>query len=266
MNGNQYGFLESLPLSGLIGVSRNLCVQSLLYPFDVIKTRQHSDFTRIKSWQIAMNIFHSEGYRAFYRGLHAQMLRTSVQPLWSWPMMTEGPTLLKRYDLNPFLIQGLIGCSIATVGTALLTPLERAKINLILSSNKKNPNRVLFPPEFIRSGWKGAFPHWLRLTASWSTFLIAQKYFRDECKKRSGGDKLTLGEAAEVALKIAIPVTLITAPFDRVNTLVQSNNSQLYTLFIENVIRKLYRGWPLLLLSSAIHNTATIYLLDRFEN
>lgn len=244
-------FTSQMVMSSALGIVRGITVHTLIYPLGVIKAHQQTKFNQEKSYQVAKNLLQSEGLNAFYRGLLPQLIKTSQKQLWCWPMITGIPILLEPYGLNPLLVQAMTGVGIATTDAVIGTPFEKAKMGSILKNRKFVLNSI------FKNGWHGFSTYWMKLSVEWSTFLVAQKYFRRRYDK-----KLTLPQLIDVGVRTALVVSVISAPFDRANTIKQSNNLNISHLFSGNFFRNFYRGSPLNALSLVIHNIASVTLID----
>ena len=251
---------ENLAWSSLWGVARGITVHLLIYPLEVIKIRQQCSQDESKSLRIALALLRQEGIGAFYKGLVAQLLKTSVKQIWCWPMITGMPPVLQRYQIENLGQQVLTGLSIATIEAAISTPLERAKIVSAFRGTSKFCLKNAY-----RDGWRGFATHWSKLSVNWVAFLTAQKYLRDR-SSGSSGQSLSYTQLAKIGVQVALIVSLVSAPFDIANTLKQAQNLTPYHLFSRQGIFKLYRGWPLNALSLVIHNIASVTLIEKLGN
>lgn len=251
---------EKLGLSSLWGIARGICVHSLIYPLEVIKIRQQCSQGESKSMRIAMALLQEEGMGAFYKGLAPQLLKTSIKQVWCWPMITGMPAVLQRYQIENLSQQAITGLSIATMDAAISTPLERAKIVSAFRGKSKFCFRDVY-----REGWRGFTTHWSKLSVNWITFLMAQKYLRDQSSE-SSKQPLSFPQLTKIGVEVALIVSLVSAPFDVANTLKQAQNLTPSHLFSRQGIFKLYRGWPLNALSLVIHNIASVTLIEKLGN
>lgn len=229
---------ENALKSSLFGIGRECVVQPLLYPLEVVKIREQC--LNKSASKIALEIFREEGAHAFYKGFSSQIRKVLIKPLWRWPMMTEIPKGLRSYELGELSEQAMTGIFIATVDAIGLTPLEKMKTKSALQG--KN---VTFR-EIYKEGWKGAPIYWTKLSVSWVSFLVAQKYLRDQKTNP------TFAELALIGVEVAIIVSIASAPFDFANTMVQSSQKVSFS----------YRGLPLTASSLIIHNIASVIFLE----
>lgn len=246
--------------SSIWGVARGLTVHSLIYPLEVIKIRQQCLPVAEKSYKVAWDLFQKEGVIPFYKGLSLQLLKASVKQAWCWPVIIDLPHSLKCHGVPEALQPLLTGLIIATIDAAITTPLERSKIWLAFTGKGKFSLRNAY-----KDGWRGFTAHWSKLSVNWSTFLIAQKHLRNRYQQNSE-QPLTLPQLAEIGVQVAMFVSVCSAPLDFANTLKQVHNRNLFQLFQETAARNLFRGWPLSALSLAIHNIASVIVIDQLSS
>lgn len=233
--------------SSFWGVLRGISVHTLIYPLEVIKIRHQCSSE--SSARVALDLLHSEGFGSFYKGLSSQLLKTSLKQVWCWPMITGTPIFLQQYHLGDLPTQAMTGLSIAAVDAVISTPLERIKIRAAYTG------KVSF-----RSGWQGFNTHFLKLSVNWVTFLTAQKYLRDR-----NSQPLTLWQLTKIGTQVAVIVSMMGAPFDLANTLKQAKNDSISQFYSSKRVYKLYRGWPLNLISLVVHNIASVVVIDKLE-
>lgn len=239
--------------SSLYGMMRGVFVHTLIYPLEVVKIRRQCSEDKV--FRIAHDLWQKEGVGSFYRGLTVQLGKTTIRQAWCWPMMTTIPPRMRRYGANDALSYAMTGILIATVDALVTTPLERAKIVSAFTGNRK----ASFS-EIYKDGWRGGMAHWRKISVNWSTFLVAQQHLRKQYANTSG-EPLTMWQLMQIGVQVAGIVSLVSAPFDLANTWKQAQNKDL-TLFSPRSIAVLYRGWPLSALSLAIHNIASVTVLD----
>lgn len=247
---------ERLAWVSLWGIARGVSVHSLIYPLEVIKIRLQCAQGESRTSRIALTMFRQEGMGAFYKGLTPQLIKTSIKQVWCWPMMIGMPCIFQGYQIGNLGQQALTGLTIATMDAAISTPLERAKI---LSAFRGKSTFSL--KNTYKDGWRGFTAHWSKLTVNWMTFLIAQKYFRDQARGPSD-EPLSLPQRTKIGAQVALVVSAVSAPFDVANTLKQAQNLSPSHLFSQNGIFKWYRGWPLSALSLVIHNVASVIVIE----
>ena len=242
--------------SSLWGALRGLCVEVIIYPLEVVKIRQQCSSKSEICFQIARKIFKQEGPSAFYRGLTPQLIKTSLKQMWCWPMITGIPSFLQTYGLGDLQQQILTGLSIATVDAAITTPLERAKILAALVGKSS-----FTLPNVYREGWQGFYTYWAKRSINMITFLAAQKYLRERDRPPSG--HLSLAALIKTGIQVALILSLVSAPFDMVNTLKQAQMGSVFHLFTRQGVMNLYRGWPINTFSLVVHNVASVILIEK---
>lgn len=256
MNTDSLNFTKN----SLCGVGRGIFVHVLIYPLDVVKMRQQCS-PQATSIATALKILKEEGLRAFYKGLSAQLTKTSMKQIWVWPIMIETPSYLEKYNIGDLSQQAITGFSIATIDAAITTPLEKAKICAALSGKSS----LRFLDVYKKNGWQGFATHWTSLSVKWSSALVMQKYLRSKYRSKQQ-DPLTLAQLAEIGVQMALVIGIISTPFDILNTLKQGKNVNPKDLFLEGTLRKFYKGLPLHILALTIHNIATVVVIDKLTS
>lgn len=233
--------------TSVLGMVRGTLVQLLIHPLQNIKTCLQASSAETTSSQIIRKILEQKGIFGFYSGLKPKLIDTNIKQFWVWPFLQAAPRFLEQKKVTPLSAQIVTGVSIATIDACLSTPFEGAKIRLILA--EKSPFSL----------FKGFKANWTRLTVQWTTFLAAQRYFRNQYKKTEQ-DSLTYPQLIMAGIKTACVVSVASAPFDTANTLVHISQS-----IFNRPLRHLYRGWPYSALALLIHNIASVTLLDHLE-
>lgn len=248
---------ENILWSTVFGFGRGVVVQALIHPLDVIKIQQQCDLNRTKSYQVAVNLFKQGGMRLFYQGFTPQLLKIAIKS-WTWPMITEIPSLLERYRVEKYKQQVFTGLSIAAVDT-VFTPLEKEKI-LAANGTKKFSFR-----NFCQKGWSGFGTHFTKLAVSWTTFLTTQKYLRDKAVKNqsSTSEPLPLSQLVKIGIQSGLIVSALSAPFDFANTVKQAKNLSFFEIVNRKSFTTVYRGFPINAACIVIHNIASVILIDK---
>lgn len=261
---------EKVALSSIWGGVRGGIVELATHPLDVVKTRLQCSQNSENTIQIARRIFQQEGPSTFYKGLSPQLLKTCLKQVWCWPMITGVPCYLESYGIKDTHQQILTGLFIGTVDAAIATPLEKAKVLLIMTK------KASFSLDNIyKDGWHGFTAYWAKRSVNMVTFLTAQKHLRDRAHAESE-QSLSLYESAKIGTQAALIVSLVSAPFDNANTLKQAEIDNANALkqsktwsvsqfFPRNGILKSYRGWHLNALSLIIHNIASVMVLEKLN-
>lgn len=251
---------KHLAVSSVLGMGRSIVVHTIIYPIEAVKTLYQSKATPEKSYEIGKRLFQTEGVLGVYRGLAPKLVSTVTKQAWCWPMITGVPMYLKRHSIDPYAEQGLTGLAIATVDAGVTTPFDRLRILM----TTKRDQKLSFKNTF-ENGWHGFGANWSKLSVSWSVYLVAQKALREHEKARSGTLDLSLSQLTKVSVQVAGIVSVCMAPFDVFNTLRQSKDMKLAEFLSGNVLRKMFRGWPLSATSLVIHSLASTTLIDKLE-
>lgn len=242
--------------SSFYGILRGVAVTTLIYPLEVIKIHQQCLTNSKTSMQVARYVFQQEGAQAFYRGLAPKLLKTTLKQAWVWPIITEAPHLLTAYQLGKNQKLILTGFFIASLDAAVTTPLEKTKI--FLSLKRKTPFSL---STIYKDGWKGFTVYWTKKSVNIITFLISQQYLRE--KSRQQKKDLKISDLIKIGIKISVIVGFVSAPLDLAHTLKQAHSLRLRPFFCRKNFFRLYRGWPINTLALAIHNVASVIVIEK---
>lgn len=237
--------------SSLYGLCRSMLVQGVIAPIDTMKVRIRAYPDDIKIHHLAKEIIQNEGAFAFYRGLVPEFWKIVTKSLWSWPMMTKFPSYLHRQGCEELKAEAITGLAIAKVDALSNLWLDKRKQMLLLSSRNSYSME-----HAINDGMRGFGALWLKLSVSWSTFLVAQKYFRRSDRPLTSLDLFWIG------MKVTIIVGTVTAPFDFYTSMKFAQNVSLSDFLLKG---RYYRGFSLYITSLSVHNIASIILLDKLE-
>lgn len=251
---------SSFLLSSILGIVRGVAVHTSIYPLEVVKSHLQVSKEPIRTLEAVQAILQKGGFKAFYQGVRVQLLKTSLKQAWCWPVITEVPHLLKDQKVDKRYHTVLTGEAIATVDALVTHPLEKAKFKEIFNESQK---KLLF--NAYKQSWQGLLTYWTHRSVAWISFLTAQQYFRDQLKQEDPTQKLTLPQLVQVGLKVAVVVSLALAPFDVANTRKQARNLSPQVLLSKKAIPMLYRGWHINLVSLAVHNIASVVLIDQLQ-
>lgn len=246
---------KELIQTSLWGVGRGLAVRIMIYPLDVVRTYQQSKHLG-NSFQVFADLYREGGLSIFFSGLSPQLVRTSLKQAWVWPMFTYAPSFIPVS--HPLGQQAITGLMIAVVDATITTPLEKAKIGLMISGKKGFSLSTLW-----KDGWNGYVTHLAKLSVSWSTFLVGQKFFRD--RNTVPGKRASVAQLCDIALKTTLLVSVISAPLDMANTQKFANQVNFSTFIANHKFRTLFRGSPLNFASLLIQNLASIALIDQLD-
>ncbi len=239
---------DSNPLSSsVLGLARNLFVDTFLYPFEVVKIHQQKLGNQERGHDIAWRLFKKNGCGVFYHGFGQEISKTCLKAL-SWPIVVGMPSFLERWDLGPLTQQAVTGLTIGTASAVVSIPLEQRRIVSIAKENK------------TYSIFQGFAPHWAKLTVAWVVFLTAQKDLRSRYLAYAGQEKLTVGQLAAVGTGAALLVSLTSAPFDLASTRKMGHNVKL--TFFNEAPRTLLRGLPLSAFIRVVNSVASVILID----
>ncbi len=245
--------------TSMLGVVRGASVQFLIHPLQTVKTRLQTSALDVSSQTVVKEIWKQKRLTGFYSGLTPKLMDTSIKQFWCWPIIDKAPQILEKHGVPQFPQMAITGLFIATVDATLSTPFESAKIRSMLSEQK---NKAF--SSFFNEGWKSFSTNWSRLSTQWSSFLIAQKYFRNQYKEISNDEPLTFPQLAFAGTKTALVVSVVAAPFDTANTLKQISKS-FFSKNNPHLIRTMYRGLPFSAASLTIHNIASLILIEKLE-
>jgi len=250
---------QSTPLfwSALGGAVRGASVHLLIHPIEVVKIRQHSQTRPTTAYRVARALLQREGCGAFFGGLSHQLLKSTLRQSWCWPMITHMPPLLDRVGMESMHQQLLTGISIATVDALVTTPLERARIWGAL--DRSRGLRHLYV-----GGWHGLAAYWRKRTINMTTFLLAQEHLRNRCIQRKGEARLS--NLTIIGFQVALLVSVVSAPFDILNTLRQAGPLASTQRIAWRQARRYFRGWPLSFLTLAVHNVASVLLIHHLRS
>jgi len=81
----------------------------------------------------------------------------------------------------------------------------------------------------------------MQLSVGWMTFLISQKYLRNQLRQDSE-QPLSMAELAGIGMRVGLIVALVAPPFDNANTLKLAQNRKTWEFLFQSPLRTLYRG------------------------
>lgn len=241
------------------GTLRALIVEFVNQPLYTLKVRRQCSTIGQSSFQIAQSIIQNEGISTFYQSLFPKLGQAALREFWRWPMIVSIPVLLTPHRLTDFQKQSITGLSIASLDATVTTPLEKLKVQL--ASRGKT---TLSLKNIYQDGWQGYSSHLMKLSVSWVTFLTVQKHLRNKAQKQSS-KPLTSSKITEIGLETGLIVSIVSAPFDYINTLQQAKNLSLPQIFSRTNIHNYFRGWPLGVLTLVTHNIGSAIVFDRLE-
>ncbi len=232
-------------------------------------------------------VWKQEGVSGFYRGWLPGYLRTLAKAgyQWSWISTLQNSLVahsLDEIDPRKNLKNGVIGLAVACMDTALLTPLEKAKIETILDS-RIPPERPRLPdliegetPQKLVKKWlqriqpyRGATPFFMEQWLGWTLFLVGQNEGQSQAKE-------TFGEENAAFYKPALGVilggldTAFSLPFANIRTRMIMNHTSWTARQILGSVQEmgtpgLYYGWKPALLKATIAGVCDIYFISYLE-
>ncbi|MBS0615812.1 MAG: hypothetical protein JSR58_04590 [Verrucomicrobia bacterium] len=226
------------------GLARNLTVDFFMYPFEVMKLHQQRPGSTEKSYQIAQQLFKTDGFPVFYRGFKQEIGKTCLKAF-AWPMVIEIPRFLNRFDISPLMQQAMTGFTVGFVSAIVSTPLESRRIGAVAANTSY-------------SLYKGFFTHLAKLSTAWMVFLVAQQQLRHRCLLYNQQEKLSTLQLAGIGTSVALLVSLATAPFDVANTRKMGHNESTFKL----PPRLWFRGMPLSAFVRVTNSIASVFFLD----
>lgn len=239
------------------GGTRAVCVNTLLYPLEVIKTHQQTHQNQERIFQVIQRIWQQKGPVGFFHGLSAQLSKSTLRQTWTWPMVMGIPHFLSQHEMATFPKYLITALCISTIDATITTPIEKRRV-LAITSDKKTSLLSLFKPG--SKGWSGFNAHWSKLSVRWSAFLNAQDYFREKERRQSNSKKLSYLQLIKAGTQVAFVVSLACAPFDVANTLKQSSERSFWK---NSSLRSSFRGWPMTATSMIVHNVASVILMEK---
>lgn len=256
--------------SVIYGGTRSLCVNTLLYPLDVIKTHQQSHRNKEHSYQVCKRLWTHHGPLSFFDGLSSQLFKSTLRQIWTWPLVMGIPYQLTAYQAPQPAKFVFTAICIATVDAGITTPLEKRRVLAITHAKKTSLKELVSQG---KKGWSGFDAHWLKLVVRWSAFLNAQDYFRDRIRRQYKLEKLSYPHLIQAGVQTAAVISLAIAPFDVSNTLRQSTGLSFWQQFANDrqgllsnaasAVRKGFRGWPMTATSMIVHNVASVILMEK---
>jgi hypothetical protein len=196
-----------------------------------------------------------------------------IREWWRWPTIAYLPGKLEKdFSLYPWQAQVISGLCISTIDTGLVTPFERWKIRAITGtlppkqdSFYKNLSRI------VDGGWNGFAPFWYRTSIGWVFFSTSQRYLRDKYKIITQKKDLNILDLAVIGTALGTFMSITMAPLDYANTVSQSRDVSMKSIFRTaikmkkmQVIKLLWRGLPLQFVISSIQCFTSVALIEEF--
>ncbi len=257
MNTTEKSTPNFLAASSFFGVAQGIAVQFLINPFETVKIIQQSSPTPTPSYRVAINLFKNEPLSAFYRGMQPVLLQTVIKSAWRWPMMTGIPSVLNKFELNPYLEQFATGITISIFDAVISKAHDVKKIRAM---TQVKPSFSIWT--IHKEEWQGFSTYWGKKSVNWCSFLVAQKFFKERKRAKSGKQDLTPQELMGVGIQTAFVVSLASSPLDYANTVRQIHNLSLRQLLAGNK-SKFLTGWPINTTILVIQVMSSVFLLEK---
>lgn len=250
-------------MSILAGSLAGVCSTLLVYPLDVIRTRQQASIASASAVPLTARQalravlaapLHppatppllppsgSPNFRALYAGLS---LPLAAQALYKSTIFTSYTLLsdaLPALGVPASLTPAAAGVVAGGINAAFFcTPVEFVRTNIIV-----NPHVDIFSRDTLRKMYKGSGVTILRDSlgcGSFFVFLTASQGFMRETV--NGGAGLSLPQAALSGSFAGMGFWLLALPFDTLRTLSQSSDSWLWAGRIKADPALLFRGWQM---------------------
>lgn len=270
------------------GGASGMLATCVIQPIDMVKVR--IQLGQGSAASVTRNMLRDEGYRAFYKGLSAGLLRQATYTtarLGSFKVLSNKAMAANDGKPLPLYQKALCGLTAGAIGACIGSPADLALIRLqadatlpvVQRRNYKNAFHALYriaADEGIVSLWKGAGPTVVRAMALNMGMLASYdqsvEFFRDS---------LGLGEAATVFGASAVSGFFASAcslPCDYVKTQIQkmqpdADGKYPYTGSFDCVVKtlksggplKLYTGFPVYCVRIAPHAMLTLIFLNQIQ-
>lgn len=262
--------------ASFVGASRGVIGLVIEHPFDSVKTRLQANSELSSVVHAMKDIWTNKGWKGFYAGYTANSIRAGLKQTYRWPLMFALPPFYKEAIPIPSSEKLLTGLTIANIEVFVISPLERIKVH-VMTSNEKKGIRALFKANQhyrIADLYRGLRASYARQNVSWISFLMAD----DQCKKitRSFTKKKDLSYSNLLAIGVTVGIvnTAATLPFDYIKTLFQKQNplhhkEKVFKTLVQIIqnqgIKTVYTGWKPKIIQYILQSTLTVSLMDKFE-
>jgi hypothetical protein len=176
-------------------------------------------------------------------------------------------------DPSKNLKNAFIGVGIACLDTAVLAPIEKAKVQAILNADMSaidgTSSRRAFK-NWIRSNpYQGSSPFFAEQLLGWMLFLMGQNEGQLQAKRYFGEEYASIYKPA-LGLLLGGAETGVVLPFSNIRTQMILNGRSWTGRKLAQSIQKLgprglYYGWKPALLKSAIAGVCDIYLIGHLD-
>ncbi len=259
-------------------VGKSALTTALEFPAERAMVQMQGDQTTDFS-KACKKIWHQEGATGFYRGWMPAYLRTLAKTgyQWSWIATLQNTSISRNLDqMDPTknLKNAFIGVGIACLDTAVLAPIEKAKVQAILNTGtialEGCSSRKAFN-HWIRSNpYQGSSPFFAEQLLGWMLFLMGQNQGQIQAKKYFGEEYASVYKPA-LGLLLGGVETGVVLPFSNIRTQMILNGQSWTGRQLAHSVQKLgtrglYYGWKPALLKSAIAGVCDIYLISHLDS
>jgi hypothetical protein len=185
-----------------------------------------------------------------------KLINTTIKQIWVWPMIREFPLFLGRRNIKGMRQEVLTGLAIALVDASLSSPLDRARI--LSAYTGKNQFSI---QNLCKQGWQGFSTQLTKLSVHWVVFLVAQKSLRNHYRSKRA-QELSVPQLVLIGTQVAVITSIVSSPFDIVNTRKQAQNCKVSDVFSRCLFRDAFRGAPLSLTANIIHCIASLLVIE----
>ena len=280
--------IRKLAQSSYIGASQMFIVFALTHPLDLLKTRMQADIqhkltgihhTKAIYSQSGLAGFYKAGVPNFTRALIKEMYRSSLRGFFNKLYADSLPHTLKQS--YPDLKNLLTGITMSTADTLIASPLERIKVWL-MTSNERKPSMLQFfkrnetASALASNLFSGLNATFCRNTISWVSYLVAEERIRHlvVANKYANDESVSIMDQLVIGTFSGMLNCFITLPFDSVKTQIQKKDSVKTTGIMRTMqlivdtkgLAGLYSGWQFRLPSYiivAIITSSNIQRIDR---
>lgn len=237
--------------TGLLGALRGTVVDVVVRPVDVVRIQGQCNDPPEKSREIARRIFNSRGLLGFYQGFFSKFTYTVLRQAYYWPCIIYMPQKFSKLGLEEYTSKVATGFFAVTLDIAVTIPIRQREILAMVSK------RAPFNLETIKNGWKGTKPALISGYVYLGSFLPAERFFRKTFEEKG---KSSLLEAFQIGVSSSLVISPVCSPFTMYYCLNQVGKIDLKEFFLK-YRWSVFRGFPLYVVSSAVHNTASSWLI-----
>jgi hypothetical protein len=279
-------------------VAKSTLTTLVEFPAENLTVRMQGDQKKTDFFRMCKQIWKQEGVSGFYRGWVPGYLRTLAKTgyQWSWigALQNSAPAQqLEELDPSKNLKNAFIGVGVACLDTALLAPLEKMKVQTILSAEcaatasggalalagggegQMGPQGDRLKSWVRSQPYRGATPFFAEQLLGWMLFLMGQNEGQNQAKKYFGEQNAGLYKPV-LGLLLGGAETGLVLPFSNIRTKMildqeplqgQKWNAQTLVDSVRQMgVRGLYCGWKPALLRSVVAGVCDIYFISYLES